>query len=94
MQGKSRKARLWSKYDSATQLAHRPGQGGERGLWEGQGAMKFILLVVPCILALWVSLYNGIDPRLGGFPLFYWVQLLLVPLSALFILAAYKGERR
>jgi len=54
--------------------------------------MKYILLLVPCVLAIATPLYNGIDPRLFGFPLFYWFLLLLVPVSALFILAVYKGE--
>jgi hypothetical protein len=31
---------------------------------------------------------------LFGFPFFFWWQLLLIPLSAFFILAAYLGERR
>jgi len=56
--------------------------------------MKYILLLVPCVLAIATPLYNGIDPRLFGFPLFYWFLLLLVPVSALFILAVYKGESR
>jgi Protein of unknown function (DUF3311) len=56
--------------------------------------MKYILLLLPCVLALCTPFYNGIDPRLGGFPFFYWFLLLLVPVSALFILAAYKGEAR
>jgi hypothetical protein len=56
--------------------------------------MRYILLLVPCVLALCTPLYNSIDPRLFGFPLFYWFLLLLIPVSALFILAAYKGEAR
>ena len=50
--------------------------------------MKFLLLLVPCILALWVPLYNSIQPALFGIPFFYWFQLAIVPLSALAILAA------
>jgi Protein of unknown function (DUF3311) len=50
--------------------------------------MKFVLLLVPCLLALWVPLYNSIPPVLFGIPFFYWFQLAVVPLSALAILAA------
>jgi hypothetical protein len=56
--------------------------------------MKYVLLLVPCVLCLCAPFYNTIEPRLGGFPFFYWYLLLLVPISALFILAAYKGEPR
>ena len=52
------------------------------------GTMKFFLLLVPCILALWVPLYNSIPPVLFGIPFFFWFQLVLIPISALAILAA------
>jgi hypothetical protein len=50
--------------------------------------MKLILLVVPCILALSVPLYNSIPPLLFGIPFFFWFQLVLVPISAFTIVAA------
>ena len=50
--------------------------------------MKFLLLFVPCILALSAPLYNSIPPTLFGIPFFFWFQLILVPISALTILAA------
>jgi hypothetical protein len=56
--------------------------------------MRYLLLLIPCLLAIAVPFYNIVEPRLIGFPFFYWYLLLLVPVSALFILAAYKGERR
>jgi hypothetical protein len=56
--------------------------------------MRCLLLLVPCVVALATPLYNTIEPRLFGFPFFFWFQLLLVPLSALFIWAAYLAERR
>jgi Protein of unknown function (DUF3311) len=58
------------------------------GLAEPGGTMKFLLLLVPCVLALWVPLYNFVPPALFGIPFFYWFQLVLVPISALAILAA------
>jgi hypothetical protein len=57
-------------------------------LAEPGGTMKFLLLLVPCVLALWVPLYNFVSPVLFGVPFFYWFQLVLVPISALAILAA------
>jgi Protein of unknown function (DUF3311) len=50
--------------------------------------MKLILLLVPCVVALWVPLYNSITPVLVGVPFFYWLQLILIPISALAIVAA------
>ena len=50
--------------------------------------MKLLLLLIPCVVALWTPLYNFEDPALFGLPFFYWFQLLLIPLSALAIFAA------
>ena len=57
-------------------------------LGDSGGTMKFFLLLVPCLLALWVPLYNSVPPVLFGIPFFFWFQLVLVPISALAILAA------
>ena len=50
--------------------------------------MKYLLLLAPCVLAVLTPLYNSLSPDLFGIPLFYWLQLLLIPLSALAIWAA------
>ena len=52
--------------------------------------MKYILLLIPCIAALAVPFYNSVEPQLLGFPFFYWFNLLLIPISMLFIYAANK----
>jgi hypothetical protein len=52
--------------------------------------VKTFLLIAPCLLALAVPLYNSDTPRLFGFPFFYWAIFALVPLSALFIYAAFR----
>jgi Protein of unknown function (DUF3311) len=52
------------------------------------GNVKLILLLAPCVLALWVPLYNSIPPVLFGVPFFFWFQLVLIPISALAIVAA------
>jgi Protein of unknown function (DUF3311) len=62
----------------------RPNQGAFARL----AAMKLVFLLIPCILALWVPLYNSIPPVLFGIPFFFWFQLVLVPFTALAILAA------
>ena len=58
--------------------------------------MKYLLLAAPCVLAELTPLYNGLSPDLFGIPLFYWFQMLLIPVSALAIYAADrvgKGAR-
>lgn len=52
--------------------------------------MKYVLLLIPCVLALAVPFYNVIEPRVFGFPFFYWFNLALIPISMAFIYAANK----
>ena len=54
---------------------------------------KLALLLVPCILALAVPIYNVDEPRLFGFPFFYWSLFALVPVSALFIYAVFRIDK-
>jgi hypothetical protein len=56
--------------------------------------MKFLLLLIPCLVSVLPILYNLIEPRLFGFPFFYWFQILLIPLSSLTIYIFYKQARR
>lgn len=39
------------------------------------------LLIVPVVVPLLTVLYNGKDPRLLGFPRFYWLQLAFILLG-------------
>ncbi|WP_158816731.1 DUF3311 domain-containing protein [Methylocapsa sp. S129] len=50
--------------------------------------MKYLLLLAPCVLTVLTPLYNALTPDFLGIPLFYWLQLLLIPVSALAIWAA------
>lgn len=42
-----------------------------------------ILLAAALIGTLWVPFYNRTTPALGGFPFFYWYQLMWVPIVAI-----------
>ncbi len=55
--------------------------------------IKAILLLLPSVIALSVPLYNYIDPRLFGFPFFYWFLLLLIPVSCIGTFLVYRGEK-
>jgi hypothetical protein len=52
--------------------------------------MKYILLMIPCLLAVATPFYNSVEPQVFGFPFFYWFNLLLVPISVVFIYSAAK----
>jgi Protein of unknown function (DUF3311) len=56
--------------------------------------LRKLLLLVPVIAALAVPVYNVTETRFFGFPYFWWFQLGLIPVSALFILAVYLGDRK
>jgi hypothetical protein len=59
------------------------GQGGRAGwLW--------LILLIPYVGLLWVPFYNHLEPRLFGFPFFYWYQLLWVPISAVLTWIVYR----
>lgn len=49
----------------------------------------YLLFVVQFALALWVPLYNRIEPTLIGIPFFYWFQLFLVIVAAVFTAIVY-----
>jgi hypothetical protein len=51
------------------------------------------LLVVPVLVPLLVFLYNGKDPRLFGFPRFYWLQLAFILLGVSSTALVYRLTR-
>jgi hypothetical protein len=54
-----------------------------------------LLLLVP-LLVLVTPLYNAEEPRLLGFPFFYWLQFLFIPLGVVCVAVVYlkTGDRR
>ena len=61
-------------------------------MWHGRTALYdarvdrrsrwYWLLLVPIVLPLLTFVYNSLEPRLFGFPLFYWLQLSFVLLGS------------
>ncbi len=49
-----------------------------------------ILLAIPIVALLWVSSYAKETPRLGGFPFFFWYQVLWVFICAGCTYAAHR----
>lgn len=42
----------------------------------------YLLLLLQFVPALWVPLYNSIEPSWNGIPFFYWFQMALILVSA------------
>jgi Protein of unknown function (DUF3311) len=59
-----------------------------------EGTMKYLLLILPAAVSLCVPFYNFTEPRLFGFPFFYWLLLLLIPISSVLTFLVYKREKR
>ena len=52
------------------------------------------LLLIPIVVPLIVPLYNAVDPKLGSWPLFYWLQLAFVALGVATTALVYRMTRR
>ena len=56
----------------------------------GAWAVVAVLLAVGIVLPLLVGLYDSVEPRLGGFPFYYWFQFLLIPVVSLLTFIAFR----
>ncbi|GGK90026.1 hypothetical protein Sme01_50460 [Sphaerisporangium melleum] len=52
------------------------------------------LLLVPIVIPLITPLYNADEPRLFGFPLFYWLQLAFIILGVATTTIVYRMGRK
>jgi hypothetical protein len=52
------------------------------------------LLLVPIVVPLLVPLYNAADPKLFGFPRFYWLQLAFILLGVGTTTLVYQMTKR
>ena len=52
------------------------------------------LLLIPIVVPLLVPLYNEVDPTLGSWPRFYWLQLAYVALGVATTVLVYRMTRR
>jgi hypothetical protein len=65
---------------------HDPRTGQRTGLI----ALAGVLLAIPIIALLWVGSYDRVEPRLAGFPFFFWYQFAWVFLCSAFTYSAYR----
>ena len=49
----------------------------------------YLLFVALFLVALWVPLYNRVEPTLLGMPFFYWFQLVLILVGAVVTAIVY-----
>ena len=63
----------------------QPGRG-DRSAWNW-------LLLIPIVIPLLTFLFNHEDPKLFGFPLFYWLQLAFIFLGVLTTTLVYRRTR-
>jgi hypothetical protein len=63
----------------------RPPASPSRGLW----ILITVLLVPPVVVPLWVPLYDKDEPRLNGWPFFYWFQMALIVGSTVLTIIAF-----
>jgi hypothetical protein len=52
------------------------------------------LLLIPIVVPLLTFLYNHDEPRIGGFPAFYWIQFLFILLGVATTSLVYRMTRR
>ena len=52
------------------------------------------LLPVPIVVPLLTFLYNSVEPRLAGIPLFYWLQLGFVVIGVVTTSIVYQMTKR
>jgi len=63
----------------------RPRRSQHRGIW----TVIAVLLAAVLVGTLWVPFYNRTTPAWGGWPFFYWYQLLWVIVGAVLTAVVY-----
>ncbi len=66
-----------------------PSRGRSRGLW-----IAIVVTLVPAIvIPLWVPLYDKVDPRLNGWPFFFWFQMAMILFATACTVVAFTLSR-
>jgi hypothetical protein len=51
------------------------------------------LLLVPIVIPMLTFLYDDVEPRIFGFPRFYWLQLVFIGLGVVFTAIVYRATK-
>ncbi len=68
-------------------MADDPAPRSDRSPWNW-------LLLVPIVIPLLTFLYNDTEPRVGGFPRFYWLQLAFIGLGVACTAIVYRMTKK
>lgn len=66
-------------------MAPAPVSRAKRAIW-------YAILFLPFLVAIWVPLFNRIEPTLFGIPFFYWFQFLWIVVAAIVTGLAYLAK--
>jgi hypothetical protein len=66
---------------------HPPAERSDRSPWN-------YLLLVPIVIPMLTFLYDDIEPRLFGYPPFYWLQLAFIGLGVVCTAIVYRATKR
>jgi hypothetical protein len=56
--------------------------------------LKFVILAIPYFfMVLGIGIYDRVNPTLGGWPFFYWYQLVWIFIAAILTSIVYLLER-
>lgn len=62
----------------------------------GQSKLKrtvwLVILFIPFFVAIWVPLFNRVEPALFGIPFFYWFQFVWIVVAAIVTGLAYLSK--
>ena len=64
----------------------------DRKMSPAKRAVWYVILFIPFFVAIWVPLFNRIEPSIYGIPFFYWFQFILIVVAAAVTGAAYKAK--
>lgn len=56
-------------------------------------AVAAACIIAPFVAMLWIPSYNKTNPKLLGFPFFYWYQLLWVVITAILMVIAFQAVK-
>ena len=51
-----------------------------------------VILFIPFFVAIWVPLFNRVEPSFYGIPFFYWFQFILIIIAAIVTGLAYLAR--
>jgi hypothetical protein len=57
--------------------------------------VKFIMLVIPYVfMTVGFTIYDRVQPEIGGWPFFYWYQLMWIFIAGILTFSVYTIETR